>query len=229
MNNATVIINTYNQGRQDWLKQAIDSYINQNNVDLHIIVSTVENDPCLSLLEQYNNIQVVLNKQPGIYTQLNEAIQHVSTDWFAYAAGDDVSLPNKICTEIDQCIQTGAKICCSAFHHTDSNLQTTSLYNVVSEYSLNRLYSGCYISDCSLIHKDILDEFMPFDVNVGNHAFWDLWIRVGKKYGKDVFCFNKTPTWLYRRHSEQNSNRTNSKHLLNEQQKHILYKKHNLT
>ena len=55
MYKASVIINTLND-REDWLREAVDSYLQQENVEIQLIVSTIEDDSSLSVLKDYPNI-----------------------------------------------------------------------------------------------------------------------------------------------------------------------------
>jgi glycosyltransferase involved in cell wall biosynthesis len=228
MHGASIIISTYN-GNQKWLLDAVDSYLNQKNVDIQLIISTVEGDLSLKTLKNYSEkIEFCVSKKPGIYYQLNNAIKLIDREWFASAAGDDIAIETKIFEEINVCLKNKKRICSSGFIVTDEKLNKIGKRGKDREYSLGQHLRGNFVSDCSLIHKTLIDEFAPFDLNCGNHGIWDFWIRVTKKY-PDSFIFDKKPRWLYRQH-------TGAKHILrsksiskikkNEAERVIMMKKH---
>ena len=53
MHRVTVVMNTFNE-RQDWLCQAVESYLAQESVDLQLIVSTagVTKEEAISAIEK---------------------------------------------------------------------------------------------------------------------------------------------------------------------------------
>ena len=42
-----------------------------------------------------------------------------------------------------------------------------------------------------------MEKYYPFDLNLGNAAYWDFWLRIAEEEG-NVFCYNPNPAWLYR-------------------------------
>jgi len=199
MYKASVIINTWNEN-PFWLEAAVESYLNQKNVIIQLIVSTVEGDPSLTSLKNRPQVEFCINGRPDIYEQLNKACELIRYPWFVYAASDDVALPTKLFDEISLCLDNDKKICSSAFHRTEEDLNIVSTYKVPEKYSLVDNLRGCVVSDCALISTDILKEYGPFDMEMDNMAHWDFWLRVAT-IDPGVFIFNKEATWLYRQHS----------------------------
>ena len=198
MHKVSVIMNTWNENPQ-WLKEAAESYLQQKNIIIQLIVSTVKGDPSISLLKNYSHIEFCINEKPDIYSQLNKACELVQYPWVAYAASDDIALPTKLFDEINMCLDNNKKICSSAFHKTDENLNIMSTYKVPENYSMVDNLRGNYVSDCALLSTDILKEYGPFDMEMDNMAHWDFWLRMAT-IDPDVFIFNKEATWLYRQH-----------------------------
>ena len=227
MYNASIIINTYN-GNQEWLNEAVESCLGQKNVNIQLIVSTVKGDPSIRLLKKYSKIDFCINDRPGIYLQLNNALKFIKNEWFAYAAGDDIVFNTKIYEEIEICLKNNKKICSSGFVVTDEKL------NKIAKRGKNRLYSlkdnlkSNFVSDCSLIHKSVLDKFAPFSLECGNHAFWDFWIRVARK-NSNYFIFDETSRWSYRQHAEaKHLKRVKDKSKIkkNEKERKIMLRRH---
>jgi glycosyltransferase involved in cell wall biosynthesis len=191
----SVIINTYNN-HFGHLQEAIDSYIQQIGVDVEIIISTVEGDKSIEIANDNEIKKVVISKTPDIYKQLNKAIKSITTDWFAYASGNDVALPKKLITELNYCIQNKKKVCYSSFIITDADLnnrKTRKFYN----YDYKKHLLGNFVNDCALIESNLLKKYVPFILKYKNAAYWDLWLRIAESEG-DVFIYNPEPTWLYR-------------------------------
>ena len=204
---ASIIINTYNDD-QLLLDAAIDSYLEQKEVDIQIILTTVEGDPALETLnlKYANHSQIdccicALEQHPGrgpegIYFQLNAATALIKHHWFAYASGNDVALPTKIRDEIDICIAQNKKVCYSAFIVTDHRLNHRELRSF-KNYDYDRHLKGNFVNDCALVESALLKKYLPFDETHGNHAYWDLWLRIFKGEG-NVFSYNSKASWLYR-------------------------------
>ena len=238
MYKASVIMNTWNQENKGWLQEAIDSYLNQDNVEIQLIISTVAGDTSMDVLKSYGSkIDICLNEKPCIFSQINKAFKMVKNPWICYAASDDVALPNKVYDEIKYCIDNDAKVCCSSFYKTDEKLNLGTQFKVQDKFRIETLLKGCYISDCSMIHESIWAKYGPFDIKMDNMAFWDFWIRIGSEESK-AFTFNKDATWLYRQHSSARHTKRvgNEKKIIKREaarkrmmRKHVnLLKKHNL-
>ena len=110
---ANIIINTY-QGDQDDLVRAVNSCLNQAKCTIKLIVSTVEGDPSISTLNGFD-LKIIKSKKPGIYSQLNTALEEITEDWWCYMSGNDIAYPDKLYSEIKACEKKNAKICYSAY------------------------------------------------------------------------------------------------------------------
>lgn len=209
MYKASVIINTLND-REDWLREAVDSYLQQENVEIQLIVSTIEDDSSLSVLKDYPNIDFCVTKKyehsqskSPRYYQLNNAMKLAKHPWWCFAAGDDVALPNKIFKEISMCLEHDSNICSSAIYKTDEQLNITSTTQMPEKYlGLSKHLAGNFVADCSLINIDLWREFGPFDTSLEQMAHWDFWLRVFSVYDENLIVFNSEPTWLYRIHDK---------------------------
>jgi hypothetical protein len=189
----TVIINTYNENPKI-LKQAVESYEKQEGVKMQIIISTVQGDPSMIYGNKHT---LICSDKPGIYEQLNNACDFIKGSWFCYASGNDVAMPTKCRDEVRQCYVTNKLVCYADFVITDHNLKAYSS-RTFKNYSYKEHLLANYVSDCALINTQLLKNFLPFrSETFGNHAYWDLWLRIYERYG-DVFCYLPQKTWLYR-------------------------------
>lgn len=194
MNKISVIMNSY-QNNADHLKQAIQSYLDQEGVEVEIIVSTVENDSAIEIAKSMGCV-VVISKKPDIYAQINRALKKVTGKYVCYASGNDVAIPGKLKIESDLLIKSNKLVCYSAFIQTDENLEfrkTRSFYS----YDYKKHLQGNYVSDCSMFSAELIEKYGPFQLKHKNHAFYDFWLRIAEGEG-NVFVYNPVPTWLYR-------------------------------
>lgn len=194
MEKATVIINTYKEN-PDYLRLAIESYLQQTDIEMQIIISSVKGDTSLRIAREYYNIDLCISPEPGIYEQLNNAVKKIKGDWFSIASGNDVAIPYKTRMEIDCCKAENKKVCYSAFLVSDEDFKHTDVARF-HDYDYQKHLVGNFVNDDAIIHKSLL-KYLPFKLKWGNHAIWDYWLRIYEKEG-NVFCYNPIPTWKYR-------------------------------
>lgn len=211
----SVIMNTLNEDI-NYLNLAIQSYLDQRGVLIELIISTVEGDknlPHLKMREQ-NDQRIKLITMPrsqhpsskgikspkGSFLQLNNALPHMTGDFFCFASSNDVALPFKCLLETRMCNDNNKDVCYSAYNYCDVNGKFTGR-QLFHDYDYDKHKQGNFVADCAMIRKNIVEGFLPFNVDLNNYAYWDLWFRVYKSIG-DVFIYNPKPTWNYRQDSQ---------------------------
>lgn len=190
----SVVINTLNENPK-YLYEAIRSCIRQHEAEVQVILSTVKGDPCLALGKQFG-LKVIENDHPGIYYQLNNALPFVTGDWFFVFGGNDIALPNKCRQEIECCVER-ARICYSDFVYIDAASKVTG-YAKAKPYDYKDNLTGQFFYDDAMIHRSILDRFVPFREEFGNCAYWDFWLRVAEQCGPQTFAYCPKPGIQYR-------------------------------
>jgi len=172
----------------------INSYTEQTYNDIEIIISTVIGDPSIKIANNFN-LKCVISESPGIYSQLNKSIKHISGDWYAYASGNDIALPTKLKDELSLCLKYNKKICYSSFYKSSDGGSTKKLIKF-HDYDYNAHLKGNFVSDVALINTTILKKYLPFKEIYDNHAYWDLWLRIAENEG-NIFVYNSKPEWVY--------------------------------
>jgi hypothetical protein len=222
----SVVMNTYKEN-SEYLLQAIDSYISQKNVNVQLIVSTLEGDPSISLIKKKYDRKVELcistkKEHPGkgvhgIYYQLNKAMSLVKGDWFCYASSNDVAVLKKLNKEVQYCKNNNKQVCYSDYIITDKMLKIKKFVKF-PEFNYSLLLKRNYINDCALVKTSLLKQFLPFDNTYLNCGFWNLWLRTYVKKG-NVFIHCPYPGFFYRQEP-------NSTHLVRtkNKQKELNYK-----
>lgn len=195
MKKVSVVMNSVNDDTAHF-RSAIESYLQQEGVEVELIVSTVDNDPCVEIAKE-KGVILVINKKPSIYGQLNAGIKLVTGDYFCFASGNDVATKKKLVTEVEILEKTGKSVCYSSFYVTDAGLQNPKVRSFYP-YSFEKHLRGNFVSDCSLMRKEIIEKYGPFDVKHKNMAFYDFWLRVAEGEGEKAFEYNPIPTWYYR-------------------------------
>lgn len=174
---------------------------------IRLVISTVENDPCVKILndpfvKKHNlDIEIHINDKPGIYYQLNNAVEYIKDrqGWFMYFSGTDYCICTKAINEISLCREEKTKICYSNFFcrkTLSSGEISVPRATDFGPYDYGRHLRGNYISDVSIVSMDILRKYAPFNSLHGNFAFWDFWLRVYEGEG-NVFSFNPHAEWVY--------------------------------
>lgn len=194
----TVIMNTVNE-IPEVLKKAVNSYLNQEQVTVQLILSTVEGDPCIG---QYEGVEYSIlpksqhsGKSPrGAYEQINHALKMITGDWLCYASGNDYAEPHKLRMEIDACAKSGKEVCYSSIWSVSGDTKVQKKFP--TEYYFNEHLKGNFITDCSLISRRLVDKYLPYRLELNNYAHWDSWLRMYEGEG-NVFVYNPIPTWFY--------------------------------
>lgn len=193
----SIVMNTYKENPK-FLIESVNSILMQKDVDIELILSTVKGDSSLDVLKDFNNITYCISDNPGIYNQLNNALNYVSGDWFSYASSNDVYKFCKSKDELDICNKNNKGVCYSAYLKTDKNLNVIKKKKLTPKYKYKTHLTKNFVSDVSLVHVGLLNKYGPFNEDFGNYAFWDFWLRIAEGEGEDVFIYNNKPEWFYR-------------------------------
>lgn len=176
-------------------RRAISSYLNQIGVKVQLIASLVEHDCSMISVAESMGLQVVLNKSPSIYGQLNAGTPLVTGDWYSMASSHDTVMPDKYRHEIEMCLSKKKKICYSDMYYVDSDLNILSV-GKNSLYSYSRHIVGNIIPDNATISMDIFRKYVPFKEEFGNDAYYDFWLRIAEGEG-NIFVHNPIPEDKY--------------------------------
>jgi GT2 family glycosyltransferase/spore maturation protein CgeB len=188
----SVIVPTHN--RPDMLVEALRSILNQTYQDFEIIVvndAGSDVTEIINLLNKDNKITYVKhNRNRGLAAARNTGLKLARGKYIAYLDDDDVFYPQHLKTLVDF-LETHP---CKAAY-TDAYKAIQERQNV-SYHTIKRVvvYSVEFNSDFMLVQNYIpvlcvmheracLDEVGLFDESLEVHEDWDMWIRIGLKYG----------------------------------------------
>ena len=202
----TVIMPVYGE-KSEYLVSAIDGYLRQRNIKLQLVISTIEDDPCIEYIE--NNWAYKIkkglikfcisdkNSHPGygyhgFYYQIHQGFKFVRTRWCTVASGNNLVSDTKLYLEIQACLDSKKLI-------SYSDESTGSFLSRSSNYSYNAHLTANFVPNCALVDSHIMISMMPFDMQYQKYAFWDLWLRIYQKYG-NVFEHLPKNTFTRRNH-----------------------------
>lgn len=208
----TIIINSY-EPNIDKLLKSINSCLNQKNVNVNIIVSTVENDITVNFINGLNNnkIHLVISKifehpgkgPKGIYFQLNKALKMVKTRFVTYFSSNDIMYSTKLYNEIEEIKKTKSFICFSDYYLIYKNHKKAYNYNV-NKMNYSNLLKMNYINDCATIDLEKLNRSINFNYEkYENVCYWHLWLSLFEKFGKKCFSYNNRIEWEYFRNENE--------------------------
>lgn len=230
-NDISIIINSYNPDKKDLLR-SVNGCLNQKNVNVSLIIVTIENDNTIKYINELNNENIKLvicskNKHPGkgakgIYYQLNKGLKQVNTRFFSYFSSNDIIYPNKSYDEIKKIKDDNSIFCFSRFVSVFPKTNKKITFDYAKEkMNFNNLLQSNFINDCATIDLDKIGNMLEFNYEkYGNTSYWHLWLYLIKKHGVKCMSFNDNITWEYIRDENKSQAIERSKNKL---EKEIYY------
>jgi glycosyltransferase involved in cell wall biosynthesis len=189
MPKVSVIIPTYNCAH--YLKQAIDSAMNQTYRDLEIIVvDDGSTDDTAQVVRNYEAaIQYIHQDNRGLPAARNRAIDSSSGELIALLDADDWWEPTKLAEQVSILIQdpelclvyTDLEVVYEDGSITPSFLSSRPL--ATSGYVFDRLLQSSFILPSTvLLRRACLEQAGMFDESMRSHEDIDLWLRMCQRW-----------------------------------------------
>ena len=183
----SVIMSTYNEKTEE-LQQAIESILNQTYKDIEFIIvdDNPSNDRLRFELEKYQNderVRVIFNEvNIGLAQSLNKAIAIAKGDYIARMDADDISLPERIKSEVKFLEENSLDLvycCITRMDETGVNLPDSRQDRVYTSTDVGKaLTYGCTISHPTVLVKtETLKEMNGYRDLVPAEDY-DLWLRM---------------------------------------------------
>jgi len=198
----SVVIPAFNC--EQYITECIDSVLIQTYHNLEIIIiDDGSTDDTVRIISEYNNDQIKLFHQnnSGSAAARNYGVKQASGIWIAFIDADDIWLPDKLQSQLEQCSN-------QAWSHTDlffhgsfypKYTKATEFTSKHSGFILKNLLVENSIGTSSVvIKKEILQELGGFNTDLRALQDWDLWLRIAEKY---QVCYIDQPLVYYRVHS----------------------------
>ena len=200
-----IVMPTYNG--EKYLKEQIDSILNQSYKDIRLIISDDgSKDSTVQILKEYEEKEkrVKIYVQPqnlGVVRNIEFLLRKVESPLFMLADQDDVWLPNKIKELSDFLIQGNYDVVTGNCALTDSNLNIIQEKYYTDKSPLDKTVWGNFVKDlwlgsCMAFTREVLMATLPFPKRMAAH---DLWIALYSQLHFNCGYYPKV-LQLYRRH-----------------------------
>lgn len=203
----SVCMATYNG--EKYIKEQLESILSQLHEEDEVIISDDHSsDNTLEIIKTLNDIRIkifVNELGKGYSKNFENSIAHSSGDVVFLSDQDDVWMPNKVQTMIEEL--ESADVVISDALITDENLRVTlgshfKLHGTRNGF-LNNWLKTRYIGACMAFNKNILKKIMPFPNNPKLCAH-DYWIANVSEFYYNVKLVDQ-PLIKYRRHGSNAS------------------------
>ena len=205
MEKVCVLQSTYN-GKK-YLKEQIDSILNQENVDVQLIVrDDGSNDSTPDILSKYSNDKRIIY---SIETNIGPAKSFLqllknapASNYYAFSDQDDIWDKDKLYCAIEK--MKGIDSCpCLYFSTTESvdeNLNTIKTNNIKPKLTFGESLIYAYASGCTMVMNNKLHEtilsYQPEYIPMHDYLIISVAHAVGAK-----IVFDETPHIKYRQHN----------------------------
>ena len=201
----SVVIPAYNA--ESFIKEAIDSVLNQTyqNVEV-IVIDDGSSDSTLEILKQYENSSKVKilthpdNDNLGVSKTRQLGVENSKGEYIAFLDADDIFLPNKLEIQVDAIQQNEEAILCHTGMKVKSELGDSPRISSIEKhfsmpstpylYSLSEqeyfLKQNRICNSTTLIKAKLLKEFSFASCQLFQYEDWLLWIMLSAK-GKFLF------------------------------------------
>lgn len=196
----SIIIPVYDG--ENYIREAVDSALNQTYKDFEIIViddGSKDNTP--NILETYGSkVKWKSQENKGQASAINEGINMAEGKYLAYLDADDVCLPERFENQVKYLDE-----------HSNVGLVYSDRYQINENGKVQRiiksqphnnfvLLQNDYVPRSAVMHKrGCLDEVGLFDESITGGDDWDMWIRISEKF--EMGYIGK-PLVKYRVHKE---------------------------
>lgn len=164
----SVIMSVYNE-KDEWIKQSVESIINQSyrNLQIIIVLDSPSNNNARKLLLHYQNkdsrVRIIENdKNIGLVASLNKALLYADGKYIARMDADDISEENRIYTEINCLLEKHVDFVMSRINMIDEDGKIFSSnagksYNMKSIRKIMR-YGNVSAHPTWLLKREIYDK-----------------------------------------------------------------------
>lgn len=183
----SIIIPVYNGS--NYLKEAIESALNQTYNNIEIIVvndGSCDDGETEAIANSYGNqIRYFVKKNGGVSSALNLGIEKMKGDYFSWLSHDDLYKPEKIELEVKNIYDNSTIVMCDSIFCDSSSkilkrrLKKWKMGLLSSDMVFKMIYSGHSIAGCSLlIPKTAFKQVGLFNENYKYMQDMDMWYRM---------------------------------------------------
>ncbi|MFH1625990.1 MAG: glycosyltransferase, partial [Pseudomonadota bacterium] len=187
----SVIVPTYK--RPDMLKEALTSVLSQTYQNFEVIVVNDAGDDVKDVIDALNKegkiIYLQHKENRGLPAARNTGLKAAKGKYIAYLDDDDIYYPNHLETLVGFLENNDYKVAYTDSYHafqewiTDRYVTVGKKIIYSHDFDRQQLLIFNYIPVLNVVHrKDMIEVAGLFDVTLGAHEDWDMWIRLSQ-YG----------------------------------------------
>ena len=188
----SILLPTYNG--EKYIKEQIDSILNQTYKDIKLIISDDgSSDNTVNILKQYEqqDSRIELYIQPknmGVVKEIEFLLQKVETPFYMLADQDDYWLPEKVEKSLETLIKNNADLVFGDLEVVDENLNTIypsfgdfmllnrKIHKYLDSYKVNYLYN-CVTGCTVLAKRETIQYIIPIPAK-SKYLIHDHWISI---------------------------------------------------
>lgn len=182
----SVVVPFFN--RVTWTIEAVNSVLNQTHKNVEILLvddgSTEELSDLKELIKKDHRILYLRQENSGPAKARNLGIDHATGDFVAFLDSDDLFFPNKLKTQLDNMLESGAFFCHTSYQRIDPEgkpLETISSA-AVSENIFPRIIASCPIAMPTVMARTELMKENRFLEHLEIAEDVCLWIKIASRY-----------------------------------------------
>lgn len=214
MEKVDILLATYNGAR--YLKEQLDSILNQTYSDFRLIISDDKStDKTRSIIEEYaekdSRIEYYFQENNlGVIKNFEFLMKKVENKYFMFSDQDDIWKENKIEKSIETLEKENADLVYSDLEVVDKSLNTIyksywklkGLDKKIKKYNnFEALYLNNFITGCTMLSKkEFINDILPLP-NKSKYVLHDYWVAlIISQKGK--LAYIKEPLIKYRQHKD---------------------------
>ena len=212
----SIVMVTFKQHK--YIREAIDSILNQTYKNIELIIVLVYGDKeTLDIINTYKDtrIKIVLSNYAMITHQMNLGCFAATGKYSMLFASDDILYQDSIEKLVSFAEKHNAVIVYPDYDIGDDNLNLLRI-DKCEEHSKEAIKKNCYITDVSFVLRDCFIKYIPMKFKHGRKRIWKVWINMSKnnEYKDRIKHYNLT-TFMYRQHKKNIHNHGSQNELKN--------------
>ena len=203
----SVVMPVYNG--QAFLKEAVDSILNQSYTNIEcIVINDGSNDSTLAILKSYSDTRlkvISFDTNQGLISALNAGLQAAGGDYIARMDADDIAHPKRIEKQLN-CFKANTMLlaCDSDYYNLQEATKKLSTSNYTGDTLKGMLiFTTCFCHPAVMMRNVFSAHALTYNADYTHVEDYKLWCDLAQL---GEFAHLSEPLLQYRSHSKQVSN-----------------------